>query len=228
MRIAALLLALFVFLGCSSPSGRPSGDRTVVGAPAAPEDAQPPATSGDTESTAEPGDTEPSATPGDAGAPVPSGEPDATAPEHDWDARARKADERLAQLRRELSHPIFVPTRVPDGLHPLMPSKSGRLVSIAYVDDDLNRLLSVASGPLGCCIDPDARKMVGGGTPIRDGCEARFIPNQPEFGGNILWWQEDGAYVALAGPHLTEEELLAIAESLSPTATLTGPPDADP
>lgn len=217
MRIAALMLALFVLLGCSSPATSPT-DGQGAAPPAAPEGtAAPP---GEAQAPGFSGGVDKGAGPSDGS--------QATAPERDWEEQARRADERLAELRRELSHPVFVPTQVPEGLHPQMPSRSDRLVSIAYVDDDLNRVLSVYSGPLGCCIDADPNKMVAGGTPIRDGREARFIPNQPEFGGNILWWQEDGAYVALSGPHLTEEDLFAIAEFLSPTATLTGPPDALP
>jgi len=237
MRIAALLLALFVLIGCSSPAGRTSGGQAAVEAPDASEGAQSPAASADADSAAGPADAEPPgasgaadapASSGDTGAPAPPGEADATAPEErDWDDRARKADERLAELRRELDFPVFIPTQLPEGLHPLTPTYD-RLVSISYVDDDLNRVLSVASGPAGCCLDADPRKMVGGGTPIRKGSEARFIPVEPEFGGNILWWNEDGAYIALSGPHLTQEDLFAIAESLSPTATLTGPADALP
>ncbi len=216
MRIAALLLALVVLVGCSSPSRLPGGEvadeSAAVSQPAGPIGEQTP---------------EPPAGVADADGPDSPGGAAGAAPGRDWDERARRADERLAELRQELSYPIFVPTQVLEGLHPLMPTHQDRLVRIVYVDDDLQAELSVASGPAGCCIDADPRKMVGGGTPIRDGREARFIPNQPEFGGNIVWWNEDGAYIALSGPHLTQEDLFAIAESMSPTALLSGPGGED-
>lgn len=34
------------------------------------------------------------------------------------------------------------------------------------------------------------------------------------YGGPILWWTEDGDYVALAGPNRTQQELVAIAASM--------------
>lgn len=39
-----------------------------------------------------------------------------------------------------------------------------------------------------------------------------------EFGGSILWWNEAGAYVAISGPCLTEEDLVRIANLMSPDA----------
>ena len=217
MRIAALMLALFVLLGCSSPATSPT-DGQGAAPPAAPEGtAAPP---GEAQAPGFSGGVDKGAGPSDGS--------QATAPERDWEEQARQGGRAAgrvapgAQSSRLRAHACARRSPPPDAV------AGDRLVSIAYVDDDLNRVLRVSSGPLGCCIDADPNKMVAGGTPIRDGREARFIPNQPEFGGNILWWQEDGAYVALSGPHLTEEDLFAIAEFLSPTATLTGPPDAPP
>lgn len=53
---------------------------------------------------------------------------------------------------------------------------------------------------------------------IRGNIVAYFLVNQPEFDGPILWWIEGGAYVAVSGPHLTEQDLIRIANSVSSAA----------
>ena len=103
-------------------------------------------------------------------------------------------------------------------MEPLRPLND-RLVRIACTYKDVSVGLSVAVGPEGCCRDADPRKITDG-TPIRDGITAHYLNNQPEFGGPIPWWNESGAYVAVSGPHLTKEDLIEIAESMSDTATL--------
>ncbi|HWI64546.1 MAG TPA: hypothetical protein VNT75_22165, partial [Symbiobacteriaceae bacterium] len=69
------------------------------------------------------------------------------------------------------------------------------------------------SGPAGCCLDADSRKL-GESVTIRGGITAHLLNIDPP----ILWWNENGAYVALEGPHQTRESLIRIAESLSDTA----------
>lgn len=78
--------------------------------------------------------------------------------------------------------------------------------------------LSVLDGPAGCCLAADPRKYVGP-TPLPGGRTAYFLDNEPQFGGPILWWQQDGAYIAVSGPHLIKDDLVKIASGMSNTAT---------
>jgi hypothetical protein len=47
---------------------------------------------------------------------------------------------------------------------------------------------------------------------------AHLLNVQAAFGGPILWWEQDGTYVAVSGPHLTKDDLVKIASSMSATA----------
>ena len=114
-----------------------------------------------------------------------------------------------------------MPTQVPEGLHagnPLRKPDSSPIIHIPYVDKGGKQGLSVAIGPSGNGLDADPRK-TGKGVRIRENITGHFLVNQPEFGGSILWWNETGAYVAISGPYLTEEDLVRIANSMSPDAT---------
>lgn len=135
---------------------------------------------------------------------------------------------RLATLRRVLAFPLFVPATVPAGLRPGMPTvrveDTGKvvLVTIPYHAPDGSVALSAEEGPLGCCLDRDYRK---GGVPVTvpGHIEAHFIPNEPQFGGPILWWDRNGTYVSLSGPDLSEDDLRGIAASMSETTTSVKP-----
>lgn len=133
-------------------------------------------------------------------------------------AEPASVPETIGQLRRQVSFPVLVPTLVPAGLHAATPSqKSWPIIHFPYVSADGKQGLSVANGPTGSGLDADSRK-TGKSIPIRENITAHFLVNQPEFGGSILWWNESGAYVAIAGPYLTEEDLVRIANSMSPDA----------
>jgi hypothetical protein len=55
-------------------------------------------------------------------------------------------------------------------------------------------------------------------TKLARGVTAYRLPNEPEFGGPILWWDQKGTYIALSGPKLTFRGLIRIAGSMSDTA----------
>ena len=123
----------------------------------------------------------------------------------------------LAELRATVGHAILVPTRVPAGLRagaPVGGGFAGDLVRVAYVNTQGAVELDLLNGPAGCCLDADGRK-AGEPVTIRSGIEGHFIASTPEAGGPILWWQEGGAYVALSGAHLTRDQLIEIANSMS-------------
>jgi len=128
----------------------------------------------------------------------------------------------VAALRAKVSYPIFIPTEVQSGLAPEPPTGGEQpgALRIIYHDAQGAAALNVLNGPAGCCLDGDGRKN-GEAVLIRGGITGHFLANQPQFGGPILWWQEDGAYVALSGPALTRTDLLRIAASMSKTADLT-------
>lgn len=128
----------------------------------------------------------------------------------------------LAALREQVSYPIFIPTDLPSGLTPEPPAGGEgphAVVRITYHDQQGAAALDVLNGPAGCCLDGDGRKN-GEAVAIRNGISGHLLNIEPQFGGPILWWQEEGAYVALSGPHLTRTELLRIAASMSQTADL--------
>lgn len=129
---------------------------------------------------------------------------------------------RLEEVRKRVSFPVFVPTDVPPGLTPEPPiggDESHPLVRIIYHAPDGSAQLDVLNGPAGCCLDADPRK-TGEPVPVRGSLPGHFLDMAPAFGGPILWWQEDGAYIALAGPRLRKGDLLRIAASMSKTAGL--------
>ena len=96
------------------------------------------------------------------------------------------------------------------------------------------RVLDVLEGPAGCCLDSVRTRAVPD-VEIRPGIRAVYEPAAAQFGGPILWWDEDTergrAYIALSSPVLSEDELVRIANSMRPlpastTAALpTAPPE---
>lgn len=124
--------------------------------------------------------------------------------------------EDLRQLRQKVTFPILVPTDVPKGLHGAIwtPNDLSPMVYIRYVSDDGEEALLVANGPRGTGLEGLPGK-TGKTVTIFGSLEAHFLANQPEFGGPILWWITRDAYVALSGPHLTEQDLMRIANSMS-------------
>jgi hypothetical protein len=99
-------------------------------------------------------------------------------------------------------------------------------VRIDYHAPDGGIALRLVNGPAGCCLDADPRKR-GQDVRLSAGLVAHFLNEQPEFGGPILWWHQEGAYVALSGPQLTKDELVKIATSMSQTADV-GQTEAPP
>ncbi|MBI2954940.1 MAG: zf-HC2 domain-containing protein [Chloroflexi bacterium] len=131
----------------------------------------------------------------------------------------------LAEIRGRVSFPVFVPTDVPAGLTPEPPIGGERSISgvrINYHAADGGIQLTVFNAPAGSGMDADQRKS---GQPIAlpNAITAHFFDMQPQYGGPILWWQQDGAYVALSGPHLSKDDLIKIAGSMSNIADLGRP-----
>ena len=117
-----------------------------------------------------------------------------------------------------------MPTELPEGAEPSAPALvgSGRpdpLVVIEYRMSDGSVALNVLNGAAGCCLDADPRKRQNP-VQLASGLTAYFIPVEPQYGGNILWWQQEGTYVALSGAELTKDQLLQIAASMSSSAYL--------
>jgi len=130
----------------------------------------------------------------------------------------------LAELRNLLRFSVFVPTRVPSGLKPQAPQVSPGLntvVTIDYRDRHAHVELSVADGATLCCIDNDPRKY-GVRVKISRGIMGHMLNFGTGFGGLDLWWEQDGAFVAISSPSLNYHELIAIARSISRTAVPRG------
>ncbi len=119
----------------------------------------------------------------------------------------------LAEVRGRVTFPVFVPTYVPAGLVPQPPvwtGGAGDTVEINYVRAGGPVVLQVLNGPAGCCLDADPRK-AGRILTLPDGTPAHLF-------GYILWWHQDGTYLALTAPDLPADELVKIAASMSDTA----------
>ncbi|HWI65534.1 MAG TPA: hypothetical protein VNT75_27195, partial [Symbiobacteriaceae bacterium] len=98
----------------------------------------------------------------------------------------------LSVLRSKVGFPVLVPDVPPAGLTRGQPfGGDGFLitVTIPYSDGKEDALL-VTSGPAGCCLDADSRKL-GESVTIRGGITAHLLNIDPP----ILWWNENGAYV---------------------------------
>lgn len=138
----------------------------------------------------------------------------------------------VAEIRRRVPYPVFVPTELPAGLtaeviragEGLNPNDLP-MVDIQFRAADGTVVLHLLEGPAGCCLDADRI-----GTTLRKGGELVTLPNgleahylggiQSEWGGPILWWIQEGTYLAIASPLLSKEEMLRIAGSMSATADL--------
>jgi len=130
----------------------------------------------------------------------------------------------VAQLRRLLPFPIFVPTHSPPGLTPRAPQVEpgvNQVVSIDYRDTHGRVTLSLVDGATFCCIDNDPRKY-GIRVQLGPRIMAHLLDYGAGFGGLDLWWEEHGAFIAISGPHLTKTELVQIACSMSQTAVPRG------
>lgn len=123
----------------------------------------------------------------------------------------------IGEFRDKVTYPIFYPTQAPESLRPVVQLRESGvvkpLVEINYLDKGGTSQLHVLNGTVGCCLDSDPRK-TGESVKIRDNITAHYLVNQPEFGGPILWWQETGSYVALSGPTMNKDSLVAIANSM--------------
>ncbi len=91
------------------------------------------------------------------------------------------------------------------------------LVTLNYTGADGSVALTVGEGPTGCCSDANPNVI---GRPVRlaNGVMAHPMPNEAQFGGPILWWEQDGTYIAVSGPRLTFAQESAVAVSMSRTA----------
>jgi len=128
----------------------------------------------------------------------------------------------LAECRQKVSFSIFIPTVVPTGLVPEPPALDKgppAFVRISYRTEDGSTGLSVLNGLAGSGLAADPRKK-GETIKLSGDILGHFLNNKPQFGGPILWWEEDGSYVALSGPELNKTDLVKIAVSMSPTADI--------
>lgn len=127
----------------------------------------------------------------------------------------------IATIRQQVDFQIFIPTNISDDLQlqpPIVDNNGrGEIVEITYTSSDGSIVLKILNGPTGCCLDADPRK-ANGAITLTDGTRAHFLSGSPTYGGPIVWWQQDGTYIALSGPQMTKEELIDIAETMSPTA----------
>ena len=125
----------------------------------------------------------------------------------------------LAEVRAGAPYPIFVPTWVPDGLVPEPPVN----YRISYHGSDGTEALTVLNGT-GLASDP---RKAGDPVTLPNGLEAHFLAIEPQYGGPILWWVQEGTPIAISGPEMTQELLVKIAASMSKTAEL-GPTEPRP
>jgi hypothetical protein len=125
------------------------------------------------------------------------------------------ADEPGADAPRGLPSALLVPTDVPTGFGAPRAALGAYVLGLrlTYLAPDGTVGLLVLNAPAGCCLDADPRKR---GLPVAlpNGVTAHFLGDiAPQYGGPILWWVQDGAYVALSGPRLDRDDLVRVAAS---------------
>ena len=121
----------------------------------------------------------------------------------------------LAAIRRQVPFPVFVPTWVPYGLRYMQATVDGKQhIAIDY--EAHGKHLSIGEGPIGCCLDADPRRY--GGPTLPNGRAANLLDVGAQYGGLILWWDQEGTYLALSSATLSKGDLLRIAASMSKTA----------
>jgi len=122
----------------------------------------------------------------------------------------------LSEIRRQVSFPVFVPVQGPNGPRLQQATLDGAdHVSIDYHAG--SKHLNIGEGPLGCCLDADPRKY-DGATRLPNGRTAYLLNVGAHFGGLILWWDQEGTYIALSSADLNESHLVRMAGSMSATA----------
>lgn len=127
----------------------------------------------------------------------------------------------LAELRRRVAFPIFVPTFVPAGLIPEPPTGGelpGENVTIKYHTADGGIALTVVNGTLDCCPGLDVMKS----EPVKlsNGVSAKLANMGANAGGLYLWFEQESRLISLNSPILSKDELFRIAASMSKTADL--------
>lgn len=130
----------------------------------------------------------------------------------------------LDELRAQVNYPYLVPTYVPEGMTPTPPTS--HQLEYYRPDGSLGLLVSnTAQGEGAMEQDP---RFEGKAITLTNGTSAHLLNFEPQI--IVLWWNQDGGYVALEGHGIAQDEMLRIANSMSPTAELgnTQAPPAQP
>lgn len=127
----------------------------------------------------------------------------------------------LAELRRRVAFPIFVPTFVSAGLTPEQPTGGelpGENITIKYHTADGSIALTVVNGTLDCC--PGLDMMKSELLKLPNGISAKFANMGANAGGLYLWFEQEHRLISLNSPVLPKDQLLQVAASMSKTADL--------
>lgn len=130
----------------------------------------------------------------------------------------------LAEIRGSSNFPYFVPTYVPEGLTPEPPTSQ----QLQYHRTDGSVALIVSNAKQGEGGMEQEARFKGEPVKLSNGIEAHLLGFSDEV--IILWWNQDGGYIALEGHGIAREEMITIAAAMSSTAELgkTEPPPARP
>lgn len=131
----------------------------------------------------------------------------------------------LAELRRRLMFPIFVPAAVPPGLTAEPPTGGelpGENITLKYHTADGAVALTVTNGAPDCCPGLDMmEKMAKTETvTLANGIAAKIADMGSAAGGWYVWFEQENRRIALNSPMLTRDQLLRVAASMSKTAEL--------
>lgn len=130
----------------------------------------------------------------------------------------------LQELRAQADYSILIPTYLPDGLTPAPPTQN----QIEYSNADATRTLILQFSKQGTGGMEQEARFRGETVTLADGRAVNQLTFEPQI--TILWWNQDGAYLALEGHGIARDEMLKIAASMSATAELgaTQAPPAQP
>jgi len=130
----------------------------------------------------------------------------------------------LGALRQKTPYPIFAPTFLPAGFA-ISSLREGDDhtpgIAMRFHDAEGKEALLILNGPSGCCLDAYSDKS-GETVELANRIAAHYLKDiEPQYGGAILWWDQDRTYVALSSPYLDKATLIRVANSMSKTAELT-------
>ena len=135
--------------------------------------------------------------------------------------------DQIAQLRPRLTFSPWIPAALTAELQGTARLQTAGTIGLPYLVVEYRGpgsgevLVQVLEGPAGCCLD-SVRAGQPRTVPLNGDVRAQLIPNQPQFGGPILWWDApNGTYIAIMSTSLDNDTMIAFARGFEPAPRST-------